>query len=491
MSAFHRIRSFAIAALLFGAAQIALAQTPASAGPKLKGVWEPVNYSEDLQLTDVFFVTPEIGYVAGAAGTILKTTDAGSTWTALLGGDPQSQERAITQLWFVTPTVGWAAQVTSTQTNLFRTADGETWARVGVIPEHYEDFAFSSESDGVYVNDTEIFRTRNSGKTWSKVGECSTKAEVGGLTRQVRCNLWKLRFASPTVAYALGQAFDGVDAAVVMKSDDAGASWSVLTLIENENASEGGLFFTDERTGYLSTKYAKAAYRTMDGGRTWTGMPATTTARRIIFADPEVGWALHFDQLSYTTDGGRRWASRQVAFPAMPNAFSLPRRDVAYAVGDHGMIYRYRVLPETAAVAAKAIPAVAMPPLANGVIQQLVQVDSRLAALKTAAEKGGAAAADWMSANATQLNQLEGAAEVVATGLPELGRKHRNLNLLSEGLKILGDLTGQGSGMKEAIASLRQAKDLNSISVALTGMHTQVAAAQTSVQSFQTSRKSL
>lgn len=31
--------------------------------------------------------------------------------------------------------------------------------------------------------------------------------------------------------------------------------------------------------------------------------------------------------------------------PAMVNAFAFPRRDRGYAVGDHGMIYRYRVVP--------------------------------------------------------------------------------------------------------------------------------------------------
>ncbi|MGH7947228.1 MAG: WD40/YVTN/BNR-like repeat-containing protein, partial [Opitutaceae bacterium] len=117
---------------------------------KLKGIWEPVNYGEDISLFDVFFVTPEIGYVSGAAGTILKTTDAGATWMPLLGGDPESQEREIKRLWFVNPTTGWATQTTSSETNLFHTADGESWSQIGTIPENYDDLAFASETDGIY-----------------------------------------------------------------------------------------------------------------------------------------------------------------------------------------------------------------------------------------------------------------------------------------------------------------------------------------------------
>ncbi|MGH8285831.1 MAG: hypothetical protein ACRETT_08700, partial [Steroidobacteraceae bacterium] len=59
--------------LVIATCELAVAQGGAgTAGTKLKGIWEPVNYSEDLELIDVFFVTPEIGYVSGAAGTILK-----------------------------------------------------------------------------------------------------------------------------------------------------------------------------------------------------------------------------------------------------------------------------------------------------------------------------------------------------------------------------------------------------------------------------------
>ena len=139
----------------------ASAQTPAAAAPKFKGIWEPINYSEDLQLTGVFFVTPEVGYVTGASGTILKTTDSGATWTAQLGGDPASEEAALEHPFFVSPTVGWANQRGSSIRHLYRTTDGENWSRIGTIQDHYEEYAFSSETEGVYINDEVIYRTRD------------------------------------------------------------------------------------------------------------------------------------------------------------------------------------------------------------------------------------------------------------------------------------------------------------------------------------------
>jgi photosystem II stability/assembly factor-like uncharacterized protein len=470
------------------------AQSPGTA-PKLKGVWEPVNYSEDLSLVDVFFVTPEIGYVSGAAGTILKTTDAGATWTPLLGGDPQSEERTINQLFFLTPSAGWAVQITGTHSNLFRTTDGETWGKIGTIPEHYEDFAFASETVGVFINDEKIFRTKDAGKNWREVGSCATKAEVDGLSRQVVCHLWKLQFVTPSVAYALGRTVGGVNAAVVVKSVDGGETWSVLPLIADESGWEGGLFFIDENTGYASMKDAKSAYRTTDGGASWMGMPAASIGRHMLFADPEVGWALYYNRLAYTVDGGKRWSSRELPFPVMPNAFSLPRRDRAYAVGDHGMIYRYSVVSDSTPVAAKALAFPAMPGLDNAVLAQIAKLETGLekidGALDVAAGSGGSGAGgDWSNAAVEQqLAQLQSTVDTVATGVPAMGRKHRNLNLAMFGLQLLGDITGQSGGLKQSFMSLVQSKDAAAASTAMQSLHGQLDAMKASVETFKSSRR--
>ena len=74
------------------------AQKTAGTPPKFKAIWEPVNYKEDLNLTDVYFVSALEGWVAGEHGTILHTKDGGDTWTAQVGGDPQSADDPIEQL---------------------------------------------------------------------------------------------------------------------------------------------------------------------------------------------------------------------------------------------------------------------------------------------------------------------------------------------------------------------------------------------------------
>ncbi|MGH8285296.1 MAG: WD40/YVTN/BNR-like repeat-containing protein, partial [Steroidobacteraceae bacterium] len=281
-------------------------------------------------------------------------------------------------------------------------------------------------------------------------------------------------------------------------------SWSVLAVIEDENGWESGLFFLDESTGYLAMKDAKSAFRTTDGGATWTGMPATAIPRRILFADPEVGWAMRYNRLTYTTDGGKRWSSRDIQFPAMQNAFSLPRRDRAYAVGEHGMIYRYSVVAESTPVSAKVLVAPAMPGLDNAVLAQIAKLESSLQKIDSAVQAAGGGAVsetgpsssagssgDWSSpAVDQQLAQMQATVETVASGVPAMGRKHRNLNLAMFGLKLLGDLTGQGGGLKQAFATLQQSKDAASASAALQSLHGQLDAMKMGVESFKAARRS-
>lgn len=54
---------------------------------------------------------------------------------------------------------------------------------------------------------------------------------------------------------------------------------------------------------------------------------------------------VNYRTMTYTVDGGRHWISRSIPFPASVAAFSLVSRTSGYAAGEHGMVYRYRVVP--------------------------------------------------------------------------------------------------------------------------------------------------
>jgi photosystem II stability/assembly factor-like uncharacterized protein len=467
----------------------------------MKGIWEPVNYSEDIDLNDVFFVNTETGWVAGEHATLLKTTDGGTTWNVQLGGDTQSQEQAVRDLHFVNETTGWATQRTSSYTNLLRTTDGENWEPVGTIEEHYTDYFFTSETEGVFATGDKVYQTTDGGQKWTLVYTCAVRAEVDGLTREMKCEVQRMHFPSPTVGFAIA-VLSGLDLSAILKTEDGGSTWNLAGLLDGYAGygRESGIFFTDENNGVVRPKSGKG-WITADGGQTWKGLIATTLGQSILFADPEVGWSFanlcvgmgcENARLSYTTNGGRQWTSRSFTFPAGVQAFSLPRRDRGYAVGAHGMVYRYRVVPVQEQVA-RAIQAPAMPGIETALDEQTVQLQQQLQTLEQVieqktgqqleitgttevglpAEAGDAAAATAAEPGlaeqvaAQQLNAIESTLESISAEVPKFSGRYRNLNLIFGGLQLVGQLFGQTQGMNDAFGQLRSARDVASISAAL------------------------
>ena len=331
--------------------------------PKFKAIWEPVNVKEDLELRSVHFVSPEEGWVSGghtgmAGGVILHTKDAGANWEVQLG-DPQSSDRSYGELRFLTPKVGWATQSTGVGDHKLLRTDGQQWNPAGTVAQNRSDYRFTSAQVGFVANGAEILRTQDGGQRWQSVFRCTIKAEVNGLTRDLNCNPDQLFFLNSngwatTAEVAKGAGF------VIAKTTDGGMTWEPTLVLPGENAREGALFFTDENHGALRTQNGKFFY-TADGGKTWMGASGEVGGKPDIeFADPQVGWSMRYRSMTYTVDGGQHWVSRTIMFPENVDAFSLVSRESGYAVGVHGMVYRYRIVPiEYTAKGMLAAPAMA------------------------------------------------------------------------------------------------------------------------------------
>jgi photosystem II stability/assembly factor-like uncharacterized protein len=209
------------------------------AQPIYKGIWSRQGYAEDLRFIDVFFVNADVGWIAGAAGTILHTTDGGSTWNPQLGGDATSPEPEICCLRFVDERHGWAYQRKTGK--LFRTTDGESWEQIGSIPT-LADYAFSSATNGAYVLTGQpgdrIYHTDNSGRTWREVvSTCAVSGTVHGVIQTTNCAFSSVTFASPTVGFATGGAWHGEKTLFVLKTEDGGLTWPTGTMVPNVSAS--------------------------------------------------------------------------------------------------------------------------------------------------------------------------------------------------------------------------------------------------------------
>jgi hypothetical protein len=362
----------------------------ANAAPKFKAIFEPANYPDDVSFNDVFFANDKVGWISGKGpgGFILHTADGGANWD-IQTGDPHSNNPALMGLHFLDATHGWAYQSGG---QLLRTTNGKSWETVGPFPAVPTQFRFVSVQDGFFISGdytgSSVYGTRDGGRTWKKTFSCATTIQVNGLTRNTSCYLSDLFFASPKVGYAAGGDSGGTWGAIA-KTTDGGASWKVI-FASTDIAEMTSVFFTDENNGVVRL-HDQRVLITADGGQTWRG--ATGTAEFTIkFADPQVGWSCieeYGPHCSITLDGGNSWTTHDIALPEDIESYSMPRRDLVYVVGDHGMIYRYRIVP--ADYTAKGIvDAPLMPSYGGPIVTQLQQMQTQVAALQLQISAAGA-----------------------------------------------------------------------------------------------------
>lgn len=333
---------------LVASAASAQSTTRSAAAPRFKAIFEPVNYQQDLELNDIVFVNDSVGWAAGAAGTILHTTDRGKTWTAQLGGDPKGSDRPISDLRFVNDHLGFAVQSTGVgDHSLFRTTDGQTWAESGTVGQFRGDYQFTSADNGVYVNEKTIYHTTDGGKTWTPAYSCAVSLTVQGLSRNATCSFSAVSFPTPDIGYAISGEVEKA-AFVVAKTTNGGAEWTAWTIPQPGAAAEN-LVFTDVNNGFAKMWGGKF-YSTRDGGKTWTAIAGAALEggkrAKVKFANSQVGWGVSpYGTLVYTVDGGRRWTSRTLKFPAEINGFTLTSPTSGYVAGEHGMVFRYHIVP--------------------------------------------------------------------------------------------------------------------------------------------------
>jgi photosystem II stability/assembly factor-like uncharacterized protein len=361
-----------------------------------KGIFEPVNYGQDINFTDVFFISPNVGWVSGEHATILKTTDGGTTWKVQVGGDPNGTEKPIGQLRFLDARHGWA--VTDDQ-RLLRTMDGENWEQIGQQPapgSGFVDYAFTSLRHGIALggNMGGFYVTNDAGRHWVNVTSCKVHATVQGLPRTEDCRVKKLQMLSIRSGYASAEWSGGI---VFLRTDDGGEHWT--SIVNDVSTGWPDFFFTDLNHGVMVSNNGKT-YVTDDGARSWHALLSSSIGigwgqghMGIQFADPEVGWVIGASpdnyrsfRVSFSTDGGRHWRISQndINFPVDADRlrFNVARRDRAYVIGDHGMIYRYRVVPKTYTVA-NSFDAPAMPEASDAILQARTQrVRNDIAALQ-------------------------------------------------------------------------------------------------------------
>jgi photosystem II stability/assembly factor-like uncharacterized protein len=261
--------------VLAGVAASLVAVVPAGAGVSVgHSGWSwgnPLPQGNTIRVLDFNGGT---GYAAGDFGTLLKTTDAGATWTGIPTG--------------ITSSVN----------------------RIDVI----------SPSSVVIGGGCSARRSDDGGTTFHRLP--FTPSEL-------RCpqNIQSMSFPTSNNGFIL--LHDGT----LLSTSDGGASFSRKTAIPNSPAKGGGqqptdIFFTSTTNGIAVSSGPSGGggiYHTQDGGNTWTQVQGVTASfHSVWFADGNTGYAVGDGGALFTsTDGGTTWTQRPLTGAAPANLASI------------------------------------------------------------------------------------------------------------------------------------------------------------------------
>lgn len=305
----------------------------------------------------VCFAGPEIGWAASGSA-ILRTLDAGRSWTKVASGP----NNAINPAWQATlhcaGGAAWAlfvggAGMSHQEYLAERTLDlGAHWETV--LAEPYFPVAPPSTAEiDAYPGPFGLAGPAQAGflgwcpacgfGSWSYTrtadgGRSFAHQRLSGLDG---ATLAAIAFADPAHAWIAGSAAGG---GFLLASADGGATWRRAYPATGAGPALD-MSFVSASVGYGlgAIGDARAILRTDDGGTSWreVGRLAADPVARDIdpvlwFADPQHGWAVTQGGLLATGDGGSSWTRVTGALPAtLPH---LTQDGVAFADPQHGCV---------------------------------------------------------------------------------------------------------------------------------------------------------
>jgi photosystem II stability/assembly factor-like uncharacterized protein len=255
-------------------------------------------------LNDISFTDEYNGWIVGADGIILHTTDGGTTWL------PQTSEITgeLKGVCFIDANTGWAVGILDPTNNnpgiiLHTENAGETWEQQLVL-----DYQFLSGVTFVDANNGWVVGGQDD---WLDFGYTILQTTDGGTnwTTQLYGGLYWLMGVSFTNANngtVVGGSFSGV----IFRTTNGGTTWTEQIL--GNYSFLGDVSFADVNNGTAvghdwSNNNIGLILRTTNGGTDWTPQTSGTTnsLNGVFFIDALNGWAVGGNgTILRTTNGG-------------------------------------------------------------------------------------------------------------------------------------------------------------------------------------------
>lgn len=295
-------------------------------------------------------VSDRVAWASGAAGTVLRTTDGGSSWQRITVTDDPVDFRDIDALDAQTAFVLSIGKGPASR--IYRTVDGgSTWIlqfRNADEKAFFDAMSFWDAEHGIVIGDAIkgqfcVMTTENGGATWTRVpasalppaleNEGAFAASGTNIAVFGKSNAWIGTGAGPK--------------ARLLITADRGRTWRIADTPLPAGPSSGifSVAFRDARHGIIVggdyTKESEAVDNlamTSDGGATWSVVKGLNGFRSVVAYAPDGKGIIAIGPAGadYSTDDGRHW--RPLEGPGFDTFSFAHGRAVGWASGNKGTI---------------------------------------------------------------------------------------------------------------------------------------------------------
>ncbi|GAA5042594.1 hypothetical protein GCM10011506_45250 [Marivirga lumbricoides] len=294
--------------------------------------WEITGF-EGEGLWAVDFVNASTGYMVTDAGNIYKSTDGGSSFTALNTGISDGR---FWDVQFIDENKGWVVGRGSDFPVILYTEDGgTTWTQ-----QEHNSFSGSGFTTVFFLNENigwiggyeyEIFKTTDGGNTWVK--QTTTEPDQGFAF------FTSMQFQDENIGYATTTIFQSSTVRKIIKTTDGGETWEP-TADQTTMSYVGGLHFFDAEHGYIAGR--SKIMETTNGGDSWEEIyaaPGGESLLNMVFLNDNIGYAIGSAGLILkSTDGGLNWESKRDGVVTTLRSVEFTSYTEGYAVGNAGTI---------------------------------------------------------------------------------------------------------------------------------------------------------